>query len=533
MRAPLLWIIVPLITGYLIVEVLRCSLPLLALVFAALLLALSGLKTIKADRLRYLFPFCLTIGITSIAMAYASIRHPMNNGEGSAIAAREGWMRVEVKQTFRNNTASDKWRGLVRVIQSDLNHPNLTGKTLYLACNKVYKSPSSNTELSVRCVLSPINTPTNDFEAWLNNNGIFWQATHGIILRTNTPEVGWKRFIQSLDQRIHEILVRNSSTEPSDESRLLECILLGKKHLLTTEQYERYLRTGCLHLMAVSGLHIGVLALFVQQLGALLRLPKHLNLVMTSILCGTYVLLVGCSESAIRAFWMLLCLCGGHFLMRRSTPISALMFAALVQLLWNPRNLFNVGFQLSYLVVLAIFVIALPLQQQLRDQLNRYNDSVVYHPFRRFMLKCLKCLIPLLSINIAAFIATLPIQIGISGLIIPGSLALNLALIPLSSLLMINTHLCVMTSLCGLNWLGQFLLHGAEILAYVLDTLTRIGAKMPLFWIERQFTNLSHQPILAVLSFGMLLIFTIHYRNSWTRWSLCLCLLLSCIITTH
>ncbi len=187
---------------------------------------------------------------------------------------------------------------------------------------------------------------------------IFCQGT---LLAQRAPPPPLERLRQRLQAASQRVLVGGKETaEPTGAGRVLASMLLGDRSLLDEERVALYRLTGAFHLFAVSGLHVGSVALCLHLLGRLAGLPVAARLL--PVLAGTwlYVWLTGASPSAVRAGIMVSCLALARPLLRQPHPFPALMLAAWLVLARDPRQLFDLGFQLSYAVVAAILLVGLP-----------------------------------------------------------------------------------------------------------------------------------------------------------------------------
>jgi competence protein ComEC len=141
-----------------------------------------------------------------------------------------------------------------------------------------------------------------------------------------------------------------------ETAKVMEAMTLGRAHGLEAKEKERFVRTGLMHLFAVSGLHTGlvVLLLFIVLRFAGLRLKA--SSIGTIIGVLFFMALTGFRPTVVRAGIMAICFLGSFLLKRQVEPISTLAFAAFWVLLFNPRALGQVDFQLSYLSVLSILL---------------------------------------------------------------------------------------------------------------------------------------------------------------------------------
>ena len=149
-----------------------------------------------------------------------------------------------------------------------------------------------------------------------------------------------------------ERLIRDRIQEP--HRGVAEAVLLGIRDDVSTEQIEAFVETGTIHVLSISGLHVGVLAatLFLLMRGLAVRRKRAAAAVAATV--AFYVLLTGAEPPAVRAMIVVLVACAGYAWGRRPLSFNALGAAALAVLAMNPADLFRVGVQLSFLCVAVL-----------------------------------------------------------------------------------------------------------------------------------------------------------------------------------
>lgn len=145
---------------------------------------------------------------------------------------------------------------------------------------------------------------------------------------------------------------------PSDHSGVVKALLLGDKGDLSTEIRDQFANAGAMHLLAVSGLHIGIIAfillfIFKQFPHVFSNLSAHITVV---VLLWAYAFVTGLSPSVTRAVLMFSLLILSRLARGQYEPINVLAFSAFIVILINPLVVYDIGFQLSYLAVLGIFI---------------------------------------------------------------------------------------------------------------------------------------------------------------------------------
>ncbi|MCK4648906.1 ComEC family competence protein, partial [bacterium] len=175
-----------------------------------------------------------------------------------------------------------------------------------------------------------------------------------------------KRLVETIDH-----------TLPSREGSVLKGILLGRRGELPASLRRAFIATGVAHVLAVSGLHVGLLVIFFHYgLFRLFRLPNKGSAFLTLLIIILYCFMTGCRPSVVRASIMFGLFLTASFLGRKREVYTTLALAGLVILLLNPLTLLNVGFQLSFVAVLSILYLYPRIWPRLKF-LPRYLGSLI------------------------------------------------------------------------------------------------------------------------------------------------------------
>ena len=153
--------------------------------------------------------------------------------------------------------------------------------------------------------------------------------------------------------------------QPS-QAALMTGLVLGERRQLTPEVEAAFLRAGAMHLLAVSGLHVGFVAAVAWRLLRALRLPRAAAAVAAGIVVWVYVLAAGARPPAVRAAVATSLGLLAAVLGRERDMVTALAAAALALLLYNPLLLFDVSFQLSFAAVAGILALYGPVRRALQ-----------------------------------------------------------------------------------------------------------------------------------------------------------------------
>jgi competence protein ComEC len=225
------------------------------------------------------------------------------------------------------------------------------------------RAPPQGARLSVLGVLRAPRGPANGFDerAWLRHHGIH------VVLRADAwRRIGRRGGLGGVADRLHAWLARDGAPGLSGERRgVIEGVVLGEDGDLSDTLKQRFRASGLYHLLAVSGSNVVVVASGVLALAWLLGVSRLAAEVAALVAIAAYVLAVGPQPSVIRAgvggaLASLAWLSG-----RQRDRWHALLVAAVVLLAWNPDNVLDAGFQLSFAAVLSIFLLVPRFQRVL------------------------------------------------------------------------------------------------------------------------------------------------------------------------
>jgi competence protein ComEC len=303
-------------------------------------------------------------------------------------------------------------------------------------------------EVEVAGLIQPPRGPSAegmfDPRAFYSREGVFFQ------LQTSGPG-DWKTLAADLPfserfRRWARQTLALGLPEEDESLRLTWTLLLDWKAPLTGSVEEPFLRAGTYHIFAVDGLRIGLLAGIGLGLLRLLRLPR--------VLCGALVLpalwfyagLTGWPASAVRATIMASVVILGWACRRPVDLINSLFAAAIIVLLWEPAQLFQPGFQLSFMVVLCIGVVLPPVQRILRARLFKgdpFLPDTLQSRWPAFFYTPAAYATDTLAISIAAWIGSIPLAAYYFHLFTPVSIPANCVVVP-------ATALALMSAMCSL-----------------------------------------------------------------------------------
>src|SRR6266576_517619 len=241
------------------------------------------------------------------------------------------------------------------------------------------------------------------------------------------------RLAQKSRARMQNALCRGLESAPEVQN-FLSGIVLGLRHQAPEDIEEPFQQTGTLHLFAVAGLHVGIVAALLWMAATLARLSRKWAAALIIPLLLFYAAVTGLHVSSMRAAVMSSILLGGFFFDRRGFVLNSLAAAAVLLLCWDTNVLFSTGCQLSFAVVGAIVLLGDPLCRSLErwSVADPFLPRVLVRGPRRFMHASFAWLFRAGSVSLAAWIGSLALILWYFHLVTPISLFANLVVVPIA-----------------------------------------------------------------------------------------------------
>jgi competence protein ComEC len=385
----------------------------------------------------------------------------------------------------------------------------------YCQANSVF---DVNDYLLVQSDLIPILNKGNPGEFDME---LFWK-TKGIRTMSFIDENSFKlldrfersffqEFIYSLQTSFNEML---ESHLEGENLAVAKAIILGDKSMLDSETKNSFSATGAMHVLAVSGLHIGLILQILMEVAKFFSrfISRKRAVLSILILLWIYSILTGFSPSVIRSIFMFTILVLAQFFGKEQNNINSLFYSAFVLLLFQPMFLFDIGFQLSYLAMVGIYTLYRPIESwyQPKNKIIKYfwQGTAV-----GFAAQCMT--VPLTLYYFHQFpnyfaIANLGLMV-VSGLV----LGLGIALFALHYIPLIGklTGFLLMISIAGMLWFIQWVEHlpGAVAYGFNLPFIFVPIISILTFFLVKITSNRLIWKITAV-AFSISLILTIYFR---------------------
>jgi competence protein ComEC len=482
-RAPLLWLLLPFMAGLAAGDLV--DFPVLPLLAGALVPAVAAvvLAWRGGASARWWWP--PTLGLTVMLAGAAYFHWRLDRpAEWKDLPPREARLTIRVTQLFAPVAGRQRATGLAVIIDAGPPPRQLVGQRLYFSLNLPRNAapPLRSSEIAGVGVIEllPRHPAGEGFAGYLASAGINFKFTRGRVLGEVKSPSRYQRFCHAAEQRFHAILGAGLADQPA-LAAILRAMMLGQKQEMSEEQQELFMHSGTMHLFAISGLNITVIALSAQILLALLRVPRLAGAAISLAALWLYVDITGASPSAVRAFVMSALFIAAFALRRPGSPLATLATSALLILLFEPMQLFGASFQMSYGIVAVLLLLGAPLTEALltRWPLFAALPEAAWRWYQWLADQVWRGFLGLIGIGLAASLVSTVSTIQFFQLFTPASLAVNLVLIPLSTLVIGAGFLSLLCGLAGFLAGSVLFNHAGLLLIWLMDFLLRAAMAVP------------------------------------------------------
>ena len=482
-RAPLLWLVLPLMAG---LASGRAAEDLAGRGLLAPALAAAVLAVAAARRAPRLWAPALAAALTLAGGASYTL-HRQRLAGWDERPPREARLTLQVERVFAQ-TDPRKVSGLARVVAADGQFRALVRQRVAFALSLRAGDPAPlrSTVLLTSGVLAPLpRHPVPDsFEDYLDKAGVNFRLARGRALAVVRAPTCYRRFCARALLRLESLLGEGVAERQPALAAIYRAMMLGQKQQLGDEQETLFKRSGTMHLFAINGLHIGIVALTLRALLAAARCPRAVAVPLALAVVWLDVDLTGATPSALRAFLLVACHETGRLARRPPNGVASLAAAALLVLLADPMALFSASFQMSYGVVLTVLCLGLPLAETLARRWRPFDDlpQATWHAAHHAVTWSLRWLAGALGLGISALLVGAITGAAFFQLFAPIGLLVNLALVPLASLTIMAGFASVATGLGGLTRAPLLFNHAALVLLWTIDRAIHLALRLPGGW---------------------------------------------------
>jgi competence protein ComEC len=347
-----------------------------------------------------------------------------------------------------------KWRNIsgtikVNIYQTQQEEVTLVNKRNYLSEELHY---GDKIELigNVSVPSTSRNPGQFDYKYYLKRQNPRVEATASVVSLNNIKILSkgngnsFYTFVYNLKRKLNTVIEKNVKEEIVP---LVSSILLGDREKVPKHLMDGFLKTGTIHFLAISGLHVGILVISLHCLLRLFRLNTRYLAMIIILIVFFYAAITGMKPPILRAGIMVAMYYGAFIINRRWDLQNSIAAAVFIILLINPSDLFNVGFQLSVLAVLGIIYTSSRLENFFwkstllveKLQAKEERNEIWFY----FKVYCRKSF----CVSLGAWIAIMPIIAYCFHIVTPLTVFLNIIIFPLVWLILVGGFVVLITGL--------------------------------------------------------------------------------------
>lgn len=326
-----------------------------------------------------------------------------------------------------------------------------------------------------------------DFKMYMNKKRIFHssfvQKNNWIVTEHNK---GNRIVIFALKTRDYLLSIYKKSKIDGQEFAVLSALTLGYKAEIDTETRQRYSQTGAMHILAVSGLHVGVIFMILNYLLAFLNKKKHLFFIKSIIIIfflWFFALIAGLAPSVCRAALMFSLILIASIIQRKTSTYNIIATSVFMLLTIEPTFLYEVGFQLSYSAVVSIIMF----------QPKIYKLFVIKN-------KILDKIWTLISVSIAAQVGTMPLGFYYFHQFPNYFFITNIFAVPLATIILYLA--VVLLSISWIPYISTFFAFALKYTVKLLNFLIWLVDSIPFATTKNIFFNLPQIILMYIFIFS-------------------------------
>ena len=444
----------------------------------------------------YFLSFC--IGITTL-LAHTDLYNPKNYFHQLTNPKQEHILEVVLREKLKSTAFNDRFIAIVK----NIDNKESSGKIiLHIRKNIENKKLQIGAHLKTKGLLLKHRKPNNpdqfNYGRYLTNKSILAQiyANPSNTQISTTLDKNCWYYASKIRNKILTNLEKNNFGK--NELPVIAALILGQQQDIAPEILKDYQYAGAVHILSVSGLHVGFILLFINFL--LQRLPKTtigntIRLVVIISSLWGFAFIAGLAPSVVRSVTMFSFVAVGMHLKRSTNIFHTLIVSVLLILLFQPSFLFDVGFQLSYVSLFFILWLQ-PLFSKLWIPKN----------------KILQYFWDLLTVSFAAQIGALPLSIYYFHQFPGLFFVTNLIIIPFLSIIMALGVLTMV--LAAFDWIPGILLKLLEWSVVLLNKTINWVASFEQFIIQDIAFN---APMLLSLYLFIIMMFIWYEKPTFNK----------------
>lgn len=335
---------------------------------------------------------------------------------------------------------------------------------------------------SAEPLLRPFNPGEFDSAAWQARQGVHFQLTASFADDCHVTGHGagaWHQYFAIAARSWVKQRLEYALEDAPDVTALIESMVLGMRGETPPEMKELFQKTGTLHLFAVSGLNVAMLAAIAWYLLKPFRVSRAASAVIIIPLLIAYAVATGLSASCVRATLMASFILAAWLVDRPAVPVNSIAASALVILAFDTNQLFSPGFQFSFVLVLVIIALALPIQRKLEPWAapDDFLPKQLYSTAQKTRVKVWGLVAAATGVTLAAWVGSLFFTAGYFHLFSFASIPANLIAVPIAFCVLALGLATLLGSLASMGLAAVFN-HAnwgcAKLLLLVVDLFARL-----------------------------------------------------------
>lgn len=319
-----------------------------------------------------------------------------------------------------------------------------------------------------------------DLSGALENSGIYSvliAKENDIYFREGfekSPILALRRALSGIKSKAKDVLDRYLRGQ---ERAMIGAVTLGARSGLAPGTKETFVKTGTAHVLAVSGLHVGIVAAIVIALLRRIYLPKWAYYSFAVVAVCAYAVFTGAQASSLRAALMFSLVFMAFLLQRRPDAVNSVALSAFCITFFCPSQVFQPGFIMSFMAVTSIMFLV-PAADAVLGNVKKKKRRTLLSNAGRYLKGAL-------SVSLAAWLGMAPAIASYFNIITPSAVIANLIAVPaLFVMVMMGLALCILGPLTALQPLALFVSSGAKFVARFFVAAMAAMSRFPLAFIR-------------------------------------------------
>ncbi len=381
-------------------------------------------------------------------------------------------------------------------------------------------------KIEIKGNLKPPKESTNPYQFNYKRYLLFNDCKNILYGRSSTfkivenPDIKsdlWYFILNKFEFTRNKILKEHSKNIKSPHLEILGGIVFGNETINPDEKIkENFKNSGLLHLLAASGLNVALIYGIWWQIAMMVRIPFHISIFIGAIFVILYTFMTGFPPSILRASIMILFVLFGKLINRDANSVSLVFFVGFLILLFNPKMLYDVGFQLSFMVTIGLVVCVGTIIEKFENKEKAFKEKYAKYPkFKRYIIYLFSPinLTGIVLVPLVAQLWVIPLQMHYFNNLAPLSVLANIAVVPFIGILSFIGFASSIIALIPI--LNTFVV---GIFDFIANPLLALLIKISAIFSSFKYSLISTASINIFQMFGfwaIILILTLNIKNDF------------------